>query len=69
MIVDCISEIEHLVLEDGSFLIVKVGSDKRPATDMDIEDVKKCIENLQIPNLKCLVTHHNIDFKLYSCNK
>lgn len=69
MIIDCISEIEHVKIEDGSFLIVKVGSDTWPATTADIEDVKKSIIDLGIPDLKCLVTHSSVDFKLFTCSK
>ncbi len=69
MIIDCISELENIRIEDGSFLVVKVGSDDRPAMMQDIEDTRKLLEDLQIPSLKYLITHHNIDFKLFTCDK
>lgn len=69
MIIDCISEIEHLKIEDGDFLVVKVGSDDRPATHQDLIDIQDGIAALKLDNLKYLVTHHLVDFKLYSCDK
>ncbi len=70
MIVDCISEIEYLKIEDGSFLVVKIGSDDRPASTQDIEDVQNCIKKLNMPKLRYLVTHHLVDFQVIKvCEK
>ena len=38
---------QHAVAE-GTFLLVKVGSESRPATAADIEDIKKNLEGLGI---------------------
>jgi len=44
-------------------LVVKVGSDNRPATKEDLEDVEKQIKKaLEDPD-PILVTHHNIEFQ------
>lgn len=69
MIIDCITDIAHVQLDDNSFLVVKVGNDQRPATAEDIENVQKNIEGLGLKGLKCLVTHHVVDFKVYACDK
>ena len=69
MIIDCITDIAHVQLDENSFLVVKVGDDQHPATTQDIEDVHKSIETLGLKNLKCLVTHHAVDFRVYACDK
>ena len=66
MIIDCISEIQQLKMDDESFLLVRVGTDQRPASIADIDDMKKWIAELNLPNLKYLVTHHFVDFQV--CN-
>jgi hypothetical protein len=77
-IIDLVSEIDHIKVTDQSFFIIKVGSDDRPASDCDIDDVKKLLQeffeeirdiNPEFPEIPCLITHHNVDFKLYSCAK
>ena len=69
MIIDCISDIEHLEMDDNSFLLVRVGNERRPASIEDIEHIKKCITELNLPNLKCLVTHHAVDFQVFTYPK
>lgn len=72
MVIDLITEMNHIAVGDNSFLIVKIGDDNRPATLQDIKDVKdelaRCLSP-RFPDLPVIVTHHNIEFKLYTCNK
>ncbi len=56
---------EEHTIGHGTFLLVKVGSDSRPATNSDIEDVRKNLEELGLPRLKCLVTHHNVEIQTH----
>ena len=52
---------------DGKFLLVKVGNEKRPATDDDILDIEtKLTGLLNENNIKCLafVTHHAIEIEV-----
>ena len=53
-------------LKKDEFLIVKVGSDERPATSKDIEDVNNCLKQSFLHKNKktrCnLTTHHLVDF-------
>jgi len=47
---------------DGGFLLVRVGSDYRPATAEDIKDVQESISKLcNKDEFNCLVSHHAID--------
>jgi hypothetical protein len=46
----------------GPLIIVRVGSDARPASDEDINDVMMAFDEvLQDPTKKCIVTHHAVD--------
>lgn len=53
---------------DGpSVLIVRVGSDKRPATYQDLEDVECTLSAAfgdSMPDLRIAITHHDVDFQL-----
>lgn len=55
---------QHSVAK-GSFLLVKVGSDSRPAAASDIEDIQKRFEELGVSRLRCLVTHHNVEIEMH----
>ena len=47
-------------------LVVKVGSDNRPASEEDLKKVEDQIrEAIKLPD-SVLVTHHNIDFHYVS---
>jgi len=49
----------------GKVLIIKVGSDNRPATDEDIKEVAKSLEKyLSDIDCKIIVTHHAIEAKI-----
>lgn len=70
MIIDCITDIKSMDIDECSFVLVKVGSDSRPATERDIQDIMKSIQDLKLEQkVKFLITHHDVDFKLYACNK
>ncbi len=67
---DLKTKIEHIKVKDNSFLVVKVGSDNRPATQEDIEQVQKKLKEClgdKFPDLPVIVTHHCMDVKLYTC--
>lgn len=66
---DMKNEIDHIKVEDNSFLLVKIGSETRPASEDDIKDAKKLFQELRekFPELTVLITHHNMDVKLYTC--
>lgn len=67
---DLKSKIDHIKIRDNSFLVVKVGSDDRPATEEDIKLVQEGFEEAlgdKFPDLPVVVTHHNIDVALYTC--
>ena len=52
---------------DGKLLLVRVGNEDRPATDREIDDIKKQITALLEENsVECLVfvTHHAVDIKI-----
>jgi len=51
-------------LGKNTLLIAKVGSDSRPATDSDIEDIRQALADLDIPGVNGLVTHHDVNFEL-----
>ena len=60
--------IERLGIDEDSFLVVKVGSDDRPATQQDIDLMKKDIEAVikpKWPTLPVLVTHHDVELEVY----
>lgn len=70
MIIDCITDIESIDLDGCSFVLVKIGSDSSPATTEDIRDIQKLITDLKLEQkVKFLITHHNVDFKVYTCDK
>jgi hypothetical protein len=55
------------VPQQNSFLLVRVGSEVRPATTDDIADVGKAFETAlskQFPNLPIIITHHAVDVKI-----
>ncbi|MHA2279937.1 MAG: hypothetical protein ACXAC5_03550 [Promethearchaeota archaeon] len=75
-IIDLISEIEHVNVTDHSFMIVKVGTEDRPATTTDIENIRQDMKQLfddvrklnpDFPRIACLITHHAVEFKLFTC--
>ena len=52
---------------EGKFLLVKVGSDDRPATDEDIDNVRNSLIDLFNKNgVDCLayVTHHCVEMEI-----
>jgi len=52
---------------EGKFLLVKVGTNDRPATDGDILDIKtQIVALLEENNIDCVVfvTHHAIEFEI-----
>lgn len=52
---------------EGKFLLVKVGTNDRPATDEDILDIEtKLVSLLEQNNIDCVVfvTHHAIEFEI-----
>lgn len=50
---------------EGRLLVVKVGSEKSPATPKDIKNVKRELDKvLKGVNCKVWVTHHSIDINL-----
>ena len=52
---------------EGKFLLVKVGTDQRPATSEDIEDVQsRLVTLLENNNVNCLafVTHHAVEVSI-----
>lgn len=55
-------------VESDEVLVIKVGTDDRPASEENIKDVAKSIKVLQKTAKKdkfqCLVTHHAIEFSL-----
>lgn len=67
---DLKTKIDHIKIKDNSFLIVKVGSDPRPATDDDLKQIQETFEKSlgdKFPDLPIVVTHHCMDVKLYTC--
>lgn len=64
------SRIDHIEIENNSFLIVKVGSDDRPAAQEDIDLIEKVFKKAlddNFPRLPVIVTHHNIVVELHTC--
>jgi len=52
---------------EGKFLLVKVGTDSRPATGEDIKEIEnKLVDLLEENNVNCLafVTHHAVEFEI-----
>ena len=45
--------------------IVKVGSDERPASDADLQNIQEQFANIANDPLSMLVTHNNVDFQFY----
>ena len=67
---DLKKKIDHIKVKDNSFLIVRIGSEDRPASTEDIEQVQKAMEKAlgsKFPDLPVIVTHHCMDVKLYTC--
>jgi hypothetical protein len=65
-----IEEKSYAVEPPAGFLLVKVGSDCRPATDEDIEDVEQKVRGEleeKYPNLPIVVTHHNVQIEFHPC--
>jgi hypothetical protein len=55
---------------DEGFLLVRVGSDSRPATQDDIEDIQAAMKDIKVLEGKdVLVTHHSIDVQWVAFNK
>jgi len=56
--------VEQLPAGQG-FLMVRVGSDQRPASTQDIEDVAEALSKLRESNevFNCLVSHHALDVR------
>lgn len=55
---------------DEGFLLVRVGSDSRPATQGDIEDIQAVMKNVKVLDGKdVVVTHHSIDVQWVIFNK
>jgi len=53
-------------LKKDEVLIVKVGSDERPASPSDIIIIQGLLEKTYQNQDTCLVTHHAIDFEIIS---
>ena len=49
---------------EDELLIVKVGSEERPASDEDIEYIQKLLVKCRESNAGCLVTHHAVSFEV-----
>jgi len=52
---------------EGKFILVKVGSESRPATDTDINEVQEKLTKLFDDNKVeciCFVTHHAISIEI-----
>lgn len=67
---DLKTKIDHIKIKDNSFLVVRIGSEDRPASNDDIEQTKKALEKAlgsKFPDLPVIVTHHCMDVKLYTC--
>lgn len=66
---DMKNEIDHIKVEDNSFLLVKIGSETRPASENDIKDAKKLFQELRekFPELTVIITHHSISVELHTC--
>lgn len=68
--IDLKNKLEHIKIKSNSFLVVKVGSDNRPATVGDIELIQDIMDKAlgkKFPDLPVIVSHHDIDVKLYTC--
>lgn len=64
---DTHKELKHVT--SNSFLVVKIGSNDRPATEKDIEkhqEIMKQALGEKFPDLPIIVTHHNFDLQLYT---
>ncbi len=64
------TKIDHIKIKNNSFLVVKIGSESRPAIEEDIEQVQKSFDKFlgnKFPDLPIVVTHHYMDVKLYVC--
>ncbi len=61
------NKIEHLKIQDNSFLLVKIGSDSRPACTQDLEDIEKVLDELlgkKFPDLPVVVTYHSVNMEI-----
>jgi hypothetical protein len=62
-------EIERIVFEDleGKFLVIRVGTEEKPARTEDINDIETKLNKLLEDNkVNCIafVTHHAVDIEL-----
>ena len=48
--------------ENEEILVVRVGSDERPASPKDLENMQKSLAQLAVDDSLTLVTHHCVDF-------
>lgn len=66
---DLNNQIDHSLIKDNSFLVVKVGDQDRPACLADIEQVRdiftEALRN-KFPDLPIIVTHHAMDVELHT---
>ena len=61
-------EIKNLSTIEGKFLLVRVGNDKKPATQEQIDNVESSLLGLfEKNNVNCLtfVTHHAVDVTIF----
>ena len=62
-----IANLEKIDLGDDGFLLVRVGSDSRPATSADIKDVQDALDKVEfLKDRQAVVSHHNIDMQWIS---
>lgn len=63
------NQIDHSLIKDNSFLVVKVGNQDRPACLADIEQVRDQFADAlrnEFPDLPILVTHHAVEVELHT---
>lgn len=67
---DLKTKIDHIKIKANSFLVVKVGTDARPASKADLDDVIVVFKEMldgKFPDLPVIVTHSSIDVQLFTC--
>ncbi len=62
---------QPMEITPNSFLLVKIGSEGRPAKHQDITDMQSTFEealNEKFPNLPVIITHHDVDVQVIHTN-
>ena len=70
VITDCKGNYKEELISNyfnGKLLVVYVGSDKRPATTNDIDDIRGQLKKVLSSDCRkaILVTHHNVHFETF----